>query len=108
MSAGATPHPPASDPARVDAKHYSVEFEDERVRVLRVVYGPGEKSTMHAHPALIGVMLTEAKIRMTYPDGRTETIEGTPGQVMQMPAVEHLPENIGNKHFEAILVELKS
>jgi hypothetical protein len=53
-------------------------------------------------------MLTEAKIRMTYPDGRTETIEGTPGQVMQMPAVEHLPENIGNKHFEAILVELKS
>jgi quercetin dioxygenase-like cupin family protein len=107
MSAGATPQPAASDPARVDAKHYGVEYEDERVRVLRVTYGPGEKSTMHTHPALIGIMLTEAKIRMTYPDGRTEIIEGTPGQVMNMPAVEHLPENVGDQPFEAILVELK-
>ena len=107
MSAGATPQPATSDPARVDAKHYGVEYEDERVRVLRVAYGPGEKSTMHTHPALVAIMLTEAKLRMTYPDGRTETIEGTPGQVMQMPAVEHLPENVGDKRFEAILVELK-
>jgi quercetin dioxygenase-like cupin family protein len=58
MSAGATPQPATSDPARVDAKHYGVEYEDERVRVLRVAYSPGEKSTMHTHPALVAIMLT--------------------------------------------------
>jgi quercetin dioxygenase-like cupin family protein len=107
MSAGATPQPATTDPARVDAKHYGVEYEDERVRVLRVAYGPGEKSTMHTHPALVAIMLTDAKIRMTYADGTSEVVDGKAGQVMQMPAVEHLPENVGDKRFEAVLVELK-
>jgi hypothetical protein len=34
----------AADPVEVDAKHYKVEFENDRVRVFRVSYGPGERS----------------------------------------------------------------
>ncbi len=40
----------AQDPVKVDAKHYKVEFENDQVRVLRITYGPGEKSVMHEHP----------------------------------------------------------
>ena len=40
----------AQDPAKVDAKHYKLEFENDQVRVLRITYGPGEKSVMHEHP----------------------------------------------------------
>ncbi len=43
----------------VDAAHYKVEFENDQVRVLRVIYGPLEKSVMHEHPASIGVYLTD-------------------------------------------------
>ena len=52
--AGSTRAQPAgagkADPINVDPKHYKVEFENERVRVLRVSYGPGEKSVMHYNP----------------------------------------------------------
>ena len=31
------------DPTVVDAAHYKVELENERMRVIRIKYGPGEK-----------------------------------------------------------------
>jgi quercetin dioxygenase-like cupin family protein len=63
---------PGKDPVKVDPKHYKVEFEDEKVRVLRIKYGPHEKSVMHGHPASVSVFLTDAKARFTYPDGKKE------------------------------------
>jgi quercetin dioxygenase-like cupin family protein len=98
---------PGQDPVKVDGRHYTVEHEDDRVRVLRIKYGAGEKSVMHGHPALVGVMLTDGKIRFTYPDGKTEDVTATAGQVLTFPAIEHLPENIGDNPFEVIAVELK-
>ena len=35
------PQPTADDPVRVDPKHYKVEFENDRVRVLRIKYEQG-------------------------------------------------------------------
>jgi len=40
----------AQDAVKADAKHYTVAFENDQVRVLKVHYGPGEKSAMHSHP----------------------------------------------------------
>jgi len=37
------------DPVTVDPKHYSVVFENDAVRVLRVQFGPGEKGVTHEH-----------------------------------------------------------
>jgi hypothetical protein len=37
------------DPVAVDPKHYTVEFENEYVRVLRVHYGPHENGQNHEH-----------------------------------------------------------
>jgi len=110
MSTPATPQPAptlSKDPVVVDPQHYHVEFEDERVRVLRITYGPREKSVMHGHPALVGVMLTDGRFRFTYPDGKSEEITTKAGQVLHFPAFEHLPENLSDKPFEVIAVELK-
>lgn len=96
------------DPVRVDSRHYTVELENEKVRVVRIKYGPREKSVMHGHPALVGIMLTDGDIRFTYPDGKVEDIRAQAGQVLSFPAHEHLPENLGDKPFEAVIVELKS
>jgi len=97
----------AQDPIQVDSTHYTVEFENERVRVLRIKYGPYEKSKMHGHPASVAVFLTDAEGRFTYPDGRTEDISAKAGQVMYMDAVVHDPENVSDRPFEVIAVELK-
>ncbi len=102
-----TPQPTGRDPIAVDPKHYSIELENEKVRVLRIRYGPHEKSQMHGHPALVGVMITDGHIRFTYPDGKTEEVNAKAGQVLAFPALEHLPENLGDQAFEVIAVELK-
>jgi quercetin dioxygenase-like cupin family protein len=40
---------PENDPLKVDPKHYSLEFENDQVRVLRVRFGPHEKGVLHQH-----------------------------------------------------------
>ncbi|MBZ5582691.1 MAG: cupin domain-containing protein [Acidobacteriia bacterium] len=107
MATQPSPRPVREDPVRVDSRHYTVEMENEKIRIVRVRYDPHEKSVMHGHPACVAIMLTAGRMRFTYPDGSAEDIDATPGQVMHNPALDHLPENIGDRPFEAILVELK-
>jgi quercetin dioxygenase-like cupin family protein len=97
----------AQDAAKVDAKHYTVAFETDQVRVLKAHYGPGEKSTMHSHPNTVAMFLTDAKGRFTFPDGKSEDFNGKAGDVIWNEAKVHLPENIGDKAFDVVLVELK-
>ena len=98
----------AQDAAKVDPKHYKVEFENDQVRVLRIHYGPGEKSVMHSHPASVAVFLTEGKVKFTTPDGKSQEAAAKAGEVQWEAGGSHLPENAGTKPFELILVELKS
>jgi len=107
MGTAATRQPAARDPVRVDPKHYKVEFENDRVRVLRINYGRREKSVMHGHPATVAVFLTEGSARFTFPDGRTEERIWSAGQSLFIPAENHLPENLGDKPIELVLIELK-
>ncbi len=97
----------SSDPVNVDSNHYSVEFENDRVRVLRISYGPGETSQMHAHPASVGVCLTDLEGRFTFPDGSTEKIQAKADEAAWFEAIEHLPENLSDQPLEMILIELK-
>jgi quercetin dioxygenase-like cupin family protein len=98
----------ATDAVKADPKHYKVEFENEKVRVLRISYGPNEKSEMHTHPPSVAIFLTDQQSRHTSPDGKTEELSGKAGDVRYMDAWEHNPENLSDKPFELIVVELKS
>ena len=98
----------AQDPVKVDAKHYKVEFENDKVRVLRITYGPHEKSVMHHHPANVAVFLTDGQAQFTRPDGKTQEAPVKAGSVQWSEAGEHLPENLGDKPFELIVVEMKT
>jgi len=98
----------AQDPVKVDSTHYKVEFENDQVRVLRITYGPGEKSVMHEHPGSVAVFLTDVQGQFTFPDGKTVPVAPKEGQVMWDQGGKHLPANTGDKPFSLILVELKS
>ena len=98
----------AQDAVKVDPKHYKVELENNQVRVLRIHYGPHEKSVMHQHPASVAVFLTDGDSKFTTPDGKTTESHFKAGQIMWEDAGKHLPENTGDKPFELILVELKA
>ncbi len=107
MSTAPRPQPVSADPIKVDPKHYKVELENDRVRVLRITYGPREKSVMHSHPDGLAVFLTENRARFTFPDGQTEERTWTAGQTMFIPAEAHVPENLTDNQLELILIELK-
>jgi hypothetical protein len=107
MATARMPQPTADDPVKVDPKHYKVEFENDRVRLVRIKYGPGEKSVMHSHSESVAVFLTDARAKFTYPEGKTEDIDAKAGTVQYMDAFTHLPENKTKKRFEVIQVELK-
>jgi quercetin dioxygenase-like cupin family protein len=97
----------AQDPTVVDPDHYRVEFENDQIRVLRITYGPHEKSVMHEHPEAYAVMLKGGKMTMHLPGGESEDIETSAGDGFLTPATMHLPENLTDHGTEVVLVELK-
>jgi quercetin dioxygenase-like cupin family protein len=97
----------AQDAAKVDPAHYKVEVENDQVRILRFHYGPHEKSVMHSHPNSVVVFLSDGKVKFSFPDGKTQDASGKAGDTQFTPAQVHLPENVGDKSIEGIVVELK-
>jgi quercetin dioxygenase-like cupin family protein len=97
----------AQDAAKVDPTHYKIVSENAQVRLLRVHYGPHEKSVMHSHPDGVIVFLDGGKTKFTYPDGKTEIIEMKAGEARYTPHTVHLPENMSDHAMNLVLVELK-
>ena len=97
----------AQDAAKVDPKHYTVVTENAQVRILKVHYGPHEKSVMHSHPATVAVFLTDAKVTFNLPGGKKQDVVLKAGEAQYSAATTHLPENTGETGMDAIVVELK-
>jgi quercetin dioxygenase-like cupin family protein len=98
----------AQDATKVDSKHYKVEFENARLRIVRVHYGPHEKSVMHSHPDGVAIFQSDGRVKFTFPDGKTEERDMKAGTTLYTPAIRHLPENLTDNDMEVILVELKA
>ena len=94
------------DPAESNPDHYTVVFENDRVRVLEYRDQPGDRTTPHAHPD--SVMYTLSSFRRRLVAGGTEReVELQAGSVGWLPAQEHHGENIGDTATHVLFVELK-
>ncbi len=98
---------PIPDAVSADPAHYSVSFENELVRLLRVRDGPGEKSVMHRHSASCVVFLTNQTFNFTLPGGTTDPASVPAGALGCGDANVHLPENIETDEAEFIMIEFK-
>ena len=98
----------AQDAVKIDPDHYKVVVDNDKVRVLRINYEPGDESQMHTHPEGVAVFLTDHKAQMTGENGKTMEMGGNAGDVVWVDAAKHKPKNIGNKPFEVIQIELKN
>jgi quercetin dioxygenase-like cupin family protein len=97
----------AQDPVAVDSAHYTLLFENDQVRVLRIQYGAHEESVMHDHPAGVAVYLTGGNMQFTLPDGQVVESRGEAGEAIWAPAGPHVPKNLTDQPTELILVEIK-
>jgi beta-alanine degradation protein BauB len=97
----------AQDPTKVEPKHYKLDFENERVQVVSVHYGPHEKSVLHDHPGGVVVILTEAHLRFTDENGKVREIFSKPGEARWYPPFKHKVENLGDTSYDAVYIGVK-
>lgn len=97
------------DPVKVDPKHYKVEFENNQVRVVRVKVGAHESLPDHEHSLnRVTVFLTDQDVRSTSTDRKVEMLHRKAGDVLWGTPTRHSEENLSDKPFELVLIELKS
>jgi uncharacterized RmlC-like cupin family protein len=98
----------ALDPLKIDPKHYKLEFENDQVRVSRVHIGPHETTPMHEHPLnRVTVFLTDQSFSVTTKDGKAEAVQHKAGEAAWGTPLTHKEENVSDKAFEAVLIEIK-
>jgi len=94
------------DSVTADPKHYSVSFENDVARFIRVRYGPGEKSPMHRHLPGCVVYLTDQTMNFTVPDGSTDKDSVEAGALGCGDGNVHAAENLEGE-AEFIIIEFK-
>jgi quercetin dioxygenase-like cupin family protein len=97
----------AQDPTKVEPKHYKLDFENERVQVVNVHYGPHEKSEMHDHPGGVSVSVTGGHLRFTDQSGKVTEVYAKPGEARWFPPFKHKVENLGDEPYNGVYIGIK-
>jgi len=97
----------AQDPTKVEPTHYKLAFENESVQVVNVHYGPHEKSSLHAHPGGVVVVLTAGHLRFTDEHGKTQEVFAKPGESRWFPPFKHQVENLGDTAYNAVYIGIR-
>lgn len=98
----------AQDPVKTSPQYYKVLLENDQVRVIEYHLKPGEKEPMHSHPAGVVYVLSGAKLKFSYPDGKTEERAATTGETIWRSPITHAVENAGDTEAHAIAIDLKT
>ena len=77
-------------------------FENDSLRVLRIVIGPHEKVPMHDVTPRLIIWITDGSLKMTFPNGTTKADKHKAGDAEWLEAQRHAGENLGDS---AIVIE---
>jgi hypothetical protein len=99
----------ALDPLRVDPQDYRLEFENSQVRVMRVKMGRRQSVPMHEFVLnRVVFYLTDENLRQTSPDGKAVAAWHKAGDYSWDGPAKYKIENLDDKPFEALVVEVKN
>src|ERR1700726_1875908 len=98
----------AQDPTKVEPKHYKLHFENDRVQVVDIHYGPHEKSEMHDHPGGVVVNLTGGHLKFTDQNGKVTEVYAKAGESRWFPPVKHKVENLGDETYNAVYIAIRN
>jgi len=95
------------DPVVTNPEHYTVVFENDRVRVLEYRDRPGDQTTPHEHPDSVMYTLSSFRRRLHSSGGASRDVEMPAGLTGWLPAQQHSGSNTGETDTHVIFVELK-
>jgi len=87
-----------------------VILENNKVKVTEYVSNPGKDicgKGKHTHAPHLSILLTDAKVTVTPPEGNTQIFDLKAGAAFWSEAETHIAINSGGKIAKAYLVELK-
>jgi quercetin dioxygenase-like cupin family protein len=96
------------DPLGASPDVYEVLSEDDRFRVLRATWAPGQRDAWHRHPRLVAYALTPVKGVVHLADG-DERPRDLPERALTYQAAvkSHAFENTSDREVRMLLVEMK-
>ena len=93
-----------ADVVTVAPRQYTVELENEQVRVLRARLDADASVPLHYAPAGLLVALTDVHLTLTRPDASQQSFELAPGQVQWMPRGVYSVRNLNSRPVEFLFV----
>ena len=94
------------DAAKVAPGLYTVAKDTMGIRVLDILYKPGDSSAMHSHPDNVLYVINGGKAEFTNKDGSKQVVDLKSGMSAIGAAGTHSVKNIGTTTLKAILVEV--
>ena len=99
----------ALDPLKVSLKAYTLEFENDQVRVMRVKFAPHQSVPQHEHVLnRVVVYLTDQHSKLIKADGTAEESQHKAGDTSWGGPVKHTEENLLATPVETIVIEFKN
>ncbi|MEP6615601.1 MAG: cupin domain-containing protein, partial [Ginsengibacter sp.] len=105
------PSEPAAKTQNMDAisvapNLYKMANDSMGIRILNIVYKPGDSSGMHSHPDGVLYVIDGGKSQFTLADGTKQVYDLKAGTAMVSPAGTHSVKNIGTTTTNAVLFEV--
>jgi hypothetical protein len=88
---------------------YKVLSENDQFRVIQATWKPGQGDVSHSHAGpLVAYNLTNCKLQLTSPDGKSTVNERKRGEAAFVPMTpSHKAKNIGTTECQILIVERK-
>lgn len=96
----------ALDATKIAPALYKIKNDTLRIRVLEIVYKPGQSSALHSHPDAALYVIEGGTSEFTAKDGTKQTRTLKSGMAMVMPGGVHSVKNTGTTTTKALLVEV--
>ncbi len=95
------------DAIRLQPWRFKVEFENDRVRIVRLRFEAHEKGIMVHHPPRVLATITDVAVKLKFADGHADE-RGAPAGVAAWLEAETLQtENARDEPLEVVLIEPK-
>ena len=85
-------------------------LENDKLKVVEYASTPGKDACgkgMHSHAPHLTIFLTDANIKLTTPDGKTQDFQLKAGFALWSEADTHMAVNNGSKTVRVYLIETK-
>ena len=106
MMADTIPQTPDMDATKIAPGLYTVVKDTAGIRVLNILYKPGDSSAMHSHPDNALYVIDRGKAEFTAQDGSKQVVDFKSGTTMIGGPESHSVKNIGTTPLKAVLVEV--